>query len=499
MVESAQPAQLFPASYGVDVSAFAYPERKRSAPVTLAGDTPVDDVFKEVAHSARAYRRRDPVDGSVVFKKLFAHFCHLYEPARTRVIQKRSVAAPAERIGVLVHHILEQQSFFLQKHHYGAVAVLAEHAVEFFVRALYESAALVHHLQERKIVLPAHVRVVLAECGGDMHHARAVGKRHIVVAGDVKRLLLAVVAVEKRFVTSVFVFFARLYGQYFVFFKVRRHKRFCQHVHFAAASDFRVLFVGIHTQSHVGRKRPGRGRPREEVTFRTHAPEFGYAGALLDVLVSLRHFVRAERSSAAGAVRHYLEALVDKPLVEHGFEHPPHRFDIVVVVSDIGVVHIHPIAHALGHTLPFVLVFPHAFLALFDKRFHAVLFNILLAVHAQLFFHLQLHGQTVRVPAGFAQNVIPLHRLVTGDNILHDARENMPYVRLSVCRGRSVVKGKGRFSFVFLHAFFEYVAFFPELDHLLLSFAKMHIGRYFIVHLIPPWAFRPLLAVIAPR
>ena len=120
---------------------------------------------------------------------------------------------------MLIEHVFEQQPLLLQQHHHRPVALLAEDAVQLFVRALDEPAALVHHLQEGKVVFPAHVRVVLAESGRDMDDARAVGEGDIAVAGDVKRLFLALVAVKERLVFCKFVFPALFHGQRFVFFE----------------------------------------------------------------------------------------------------------------------------------------------------------------------------------------------------------------------------------------------------------------------------------------
>ena len=66
------------------------------------------------------------------------------------------------------------------------------------------------------------------------------------------------------------------------------------------------------------------------------------------------------------------------------------------------MLHIHPVAYPVGHPLPLVHVLEYALLALFDKGLDPVLFDLLLAVDAEGFFHFELDGQAVRIPARFA-------------------------------------------------------------------------------------------------
>ena len=57
-------------------------------------------------------------------------------------------------------------------------------------------------------------------------------------------------------------------------------------------------------------------------------------------------------------VRNNLMTFVYQSFVGDSLNSPPYRLNIIVVVRDIGVVHIHPIADSVGHSLPFALVFP---------------------------------------------------------------------------------------------------------------------------------------------
>ena len=209
--------------------------------------------------------------------------------------------------------------------------------------------------------------------------------------------------------------------------------------------------------------------------------------------------MRAERRAAAGAIGDYLEALIDEPLVENALERPPDGLDILVVIGDIGLVHVHPIAHALGHAFPFVLVFPDAFLAFFDEGLDAVFLYLLLAVYAQRLLHFELDGQPVRVPTGFAQDVKALHGLVTGNDVFHHARQDMTYVRLAVGGRGTVVKGERRRSLILFHALCENIVLLPKRYYLFFSLTKVHVGVYFVVHFIPPRSGSWLPLVLSSR
>ena len=79
----------------------------------------------------------------------------------------------------------------------------------------------------------------------------------------------------------------------------------------------------------------------------------------------------------------------------------------------------------------------------------------------------------MRIPAGLPEHVVALHGAVTGYDILHGPCQYMPYVRLSVSRGRPIIKGISRPALSQLAAFFKYVVLLPKLKDLLLPFNKV--------------------------
>ena len=93
---------------------------------------------------------------------------------------------------------------------------------------------------------------------------------------------------------------------------------------------------------------------------------------------------------------------VKQALFMDGLKGPPFGFDVIVVIGDIGIFHVGPEAHTVAHLFPFALVFPDGFLTLLDKGGHPIGLDLLLAVQAQFFFHLQLHRKAMGIPARLA-------------------------------------------------------------------------------------------------
>ena len=93
---------------------FAYPNGQRGAPIAVAREAPVDDVFEEVAHAPRFDRFGHPVDGIVRLDEFVFDRRDLDEPALAGVVQQRRIAPPAVRIAVFVHEFLEQQPLLFE-------------------------------------------------------------------------------------------------------------------------------------------------------------------------------------------------------------------------------------------------------------------------------------------------------------------------------------------------------------------------------------------------
>ena len=105
------------------------------------------------------------------------------------------------------------------------------------------------------------------------------------------------------------------------------------------------------------------------------------------------------------------------------------------------MIHISPEADRAREIFPHSFVFPYALFAFVYKGSNTVLLDLILSVKAEELFHLNLNGETVSIPAGFAGDIVALHGAVSRNHILDDARKNVTYVRLAVCCGGTVIKG----------------------------------------------------------
>ena len=158
-----------------------------------------------------------------------------------------------------------------------------------------------------------------------------------------------------------------------------------------------------------------------------------------------------KRCSAARAVGDHLEALVEQSLFPDLLESPPLGFDVIVVISHIGIVHVRPEAHFAGELFPHSLIGPDGFLALLDKRLDAIGFDLILSLDADLLLHFQLYRKAVGVPSGFSRDLLALHGMITRDHVLDDSGLNMADVGLSIRSGRTVVEHVGRAALTLFH------------------------------------------------
>ena len=278
-----------------------------------------------------------------------------------------------------VHRRGYQQPARLQIGDYRFVRVFAEHTLYRLRRGQF--ASLVYSLNKRQTVRLAHARVVLAERRRDVDYACAVRQRYVTVRYDLIAIVFTVIRTVKRSIVRAYKFAAFIRSKRFVFFEVLAREFFRENVFSAFGFNKYIFVIGIDAQRDVGRKGPRRSRPCQKLTA---AAEIRFErrdrGALGNVGVALRDFVRGKRRSATRTVRNDLMPFVYQSALENVFKRPPDRLDVVVVVRHVRVFHVRPITDALRHALPLGLILPHALFALRNKRFDAVLFYIMLAV-----------------------------------------------------------------------------------------------------------------------
>ena len=153
------------------------------------------------------------------------------------------------------------------------------------------------------------------------------------------------------------------------------------------------------------------------------------------------------------------------------------------------MVHICPEAYCIGEILPHTLVLPDTFLTFINKGSQTILLNLLFSIQSKKLFHFQLYGQSVGIPAGLSRYHIALHGTVSGNHILDGTGFHMSNMGLSVCSGRSIIKGIGRAFLSAVDTFSENIVLLPKSLYRLFPFHKVQIGRYLLVHILLPFCF----------
>ena len=88
--------------------------------------------------------------------------------------------------------------------------------------------------------------------------------------------------------------------------------------------------------------------------FVFHQRKLRNDGRVLHIFVGAGHvqFVRTEACSGSWRIRLNRVAFVKQTFVEQALQQPPNRFDVLVIVGNIWIFHIHPIAHLAGKVVP---------------------------------------------------------------------------------------------------------------------------------------------------
>ena len=166
-------------------------------------------------------------------------------------------------------------------------------------------------------------------------------------------------------------------------------------------------------------------------------------------------------------------ALVEQSLVVKLLEHPPQSLDVSVVVSDIWIIKIDPVAHLVGKVGPFLGIF-HYLLAAGSIVFidRDLLADILLG-DAKALLDTELDRQTVGIPTCLTLHLITLHRLETAEDILDRTCHHVVDTWHAIGRRRSLVEDKRRMTLTGSHTLFEDIVFVPLFQHLLVDFREV--------------------------
>ena len=207
--------------------------------------------------------------------------------------------------------------------------------------------------------------------------------------------------------------------------------------------DSNVVNLRTYAEGSVRRQCPRSGCPREEEDRQlgfdertiVYQSELGCASRIFYVPIAagLVEFVGTETCTRHRGVRLNGVALVKETFLVELFEQIPKGFDILVVVGDVRVLQINPVAHLLGEVRPLAGVFHHLLAASSVVLIDADLLADVLFGNAEFLLDAELNGQSVGIPAGFALHLIALHRFVAAESIFDRACQNVVNTRHSVC------------------------------------------------------------------
>ena len=475
--------QLGDASDGMLMAALTLPDVQRSSPVTVTADAPVLYVLQPVAETAFTDALRNPVYGVVVADQVVLHSGHLDEPGLARIVDQRSVASPAVRVAVLKFRSGEEKASLVQIFQNHRICFLAENAGPGSFRSHLTFG--VYQLQKRQVIFLTNLGVVLTESRCDMNDTGTIAHSYIGIADNVVRFFLQLFEVIERLIFFVFQIFSFVGLQNLVgtFAQNLVSQSLCQVVNGSVFHFYlHIGLIRVYAESHVGGKGPRCRGPGQDISVLAHHFEFCNGGTFFDIFITLSHLMAGKRGTAARAVGNDLITFIEETFFPDLFQCPPLGLDEVVLVGNVGMLHISPETNGVGEILPHTFVFPYALFTVFDEGLHSVLLDLLFSVQTQHFLYFQLNRKTVGIPACFTGNHFSLHGLVTRDHIFNNTGLYMADVWFSVGRRRSVVEGVGLTFFTVVDTLLKDVVLFPEFFHFFLAFHKIHTCGDFVIH-----------------
>ena len=402
--------------------------------------------------------------------------------------------------------------------HEFRVEVLHEEELALLVNHRLVLAGAVNHEERRDACGFRHAVVVGAERRGDVHDARTVRSGHVVADDHAECVAHRLHPREQLLVADAFQFGAfphlvhDFVGALHLFGEVGTQQLLGQDDRLRpvgigiAAFDLHVFDCGTHGQRGVRRQGPWRCGPGEEVevafdTFEellapgvADHPELRRAGRVLHVAVAARLVQLVGREARSGGRRVGLDgvALVEQALVEELLQQPPQRLDVFVVVGDVRIVHVDPVAHLAREVLPDARELHHRLAARAVVLLDGDLLADVFLGDAELLLDAQFHGQSVSVPSGLAVHEVALLRLVAAEYVLDRAGHDVVDAGHAVCRGGTLVEYERGMALAGRDAFVERVACVPFAEHVggyacqveAFILLELHIGRNFFANFL---------------
>ena len=166
-------------------------------------------------------------------------------------------------------------------------------------------------------------------------------------------------------------------------------------------------------------------------------------------------------------------ALIEETALVEAFEKPPEALDITIVVGDVGIVHVDPVAHLVREVAPEVDVLHDLAAAsgviLVDRDFGA---DVLLG-DAEHLLDTELHREAVGVPSCFADHTEAALRLISAERILDGTRHHVVNTGFAVGRWRAVKENEIGMSLPLFQTVAESVFLLPLLGDFLAGLSEV--------------------------
>ena len=407
-----------------------------------------------------------PVDRLVGLEHPVADVGDLHVPGGHRLVDDRRVGAPAVRVVVGVAVVADQLTRFAQVLDDAAVGL--EHVLAGPLDDVVgEATRVVDRHDHADAGFADHPLVVLAETGGHVHDAGALGGVDEVAGEDLECPFGAVVRLgrvdlghvgevrEDRCVGAAdevgTLEGADLGGVLELLF-VAADDGFAEQVARAVVVEHHgVVEFGADGECEVRGQGPRRGGPGEDLGGRV-----GIAGDVRwvvelerdgdgRVLTGARGIVETnlvvrQRGLRPPAVRQHAVGLIDQPLVPQLLERPHDRLHVVEVHGLVVVLEIDPAGLTGDRLLPLLGVLEHRGAAVLVETLDAVVDDRRPATDGKVLLGFHLGGEAMAVPAEAALDPLALHGLVPGHHVLHVAGEQVTVVREAVGERRTVVE-----------------------------------------------------------
>ena len=247
----------------VSVTAAAFPDIKRSTPVSVTAYAPVLNIVEPITKSALAYAFGNPVDCVVVADKIIFHRSHLYKPGISCIVYKRSITSPAVWIIMFKLRCIKQQTHLFKVSQHKFVSILNKHTC---IWCFFSKLTLaVNELNKWQVIFSAHIGIVFTKCWSNVYYTCTVRHCYIAVAGDVMTFFVLLFTdwlnkVKQRLIFLVFkvnslVVFDNFICRSILACQLAKHvveQSICHVIYISVLSfNLAVVVIRIYTQCYV--------------------------------------------------------------------------------------------------------------------------------------------------------------------------------------------------------------------------------------------------------